>query len=478
MKAIAYLPILLAAVLAIGCRPAGDSSEADVAETQVPEAAPSVTPAQGWPDASTITATPLATGPADEQTSLAETVVANYGYTHQRPDGNRLVSGRGALPAADVVDVELSGRPVWIAAAAVPPGAEYAGDGSSAWAVILDDGRVQAFIVQGRQVTETTIEPVERTVVPPLLKVTADGLSLLLPPEPVYGPAPPAIVDNGGGLAVVSPEGIVTITGADGTALYTAESRPLPDGRLLVDELGRLIFLSHPTTRYQHGIAGDEIEAAGVTLIDPGQEGGTETVIMIPEPSVVEGIMPLWADLNDDGQREIIVTQSDASQGAQIVAYDEAGRQVAAGPAIGRGNRWRHQLAVGPFGPQGQTELVDVLTPHIGGVVEFYRLSGAELQIMAKVPGYTSHVIGSRNLDMALAGDLDGDGRFELLLPSQGRDRLGAIRRTDEGAEVAWSVQLDGIVSSNLAAAHMPDGSLVVGVGREDGVLRMWLPGK
>ena len=82
------------------------------------------------------------------------------------------------------------------------------------------------------------------------------------------------------------------------------------------------------------------------------------------------------------------------------------------GPAIGRGNRWRHQIAVAPFGPNGERELVDVLTPHIGGVVEFYRMVGDRIEIVATVPGFTSHVIGSRNLDLALAADADGTLMF------------------------------------------------------------------
>ena len=104
--------------------------------------------------------------------------------------------------------------------------------------------------------------------------------------------------------------------------------------------------------------------------------------------------------------------------------------------------------------------MVDVLTPHIGGVVEFYRVSGGELTIVAHVPGYTSHSIGTRNLDMALAADFDGDGRLELLLPSQARTELGAVRRTQDGAEVAWSVSVDGRVATNLAAVTLLDGTL------------------
>jgi hypothetical protein len=340
----------------------------------------------------------------------------------------------------------------------------------------MDDGRVQAFMVNSERVEETSIEPSQVQGIPPLLKVTGDNFELLMPPAPAYGSAPPAIIDKQGRMASVSPEGIINILDSDGTVLTTAENPPLPDGRLLVDEDGRLLYLSESTTRYAHGIAGDEIEAASVTLFDPSSENGPETVITVPEPAVIEGIMPLWADLDGDGEREIIVTQSDAEKGAQIVVYDESGQKVAQGPAIGLGNRWRHQLAVAPFGLQGEVELVDVLTPHIGGVVEFYQLFGDELQVVATVPGYTSHVIGSRNLDMALAGDLDGDGRVELLLPDQSFTHLGGIRRTTGGAEVAWVVPLEGRLSTNLAAVQLMGGGLIFGAGREDGTMRLWLP--
>ena len=158
------------------------------------------------------------------------------------------------------------------------------------------------------------------------------------------------------------------------------------------------------------------------------------------------------------------------------MVFDESGKVMASGPAVGRGSRWRHQIAAGPFGSNGEFEVVDVLTPHIGGVVELYRLTEDELRIVAQVSGFTSHVIGTRNLDMAIAGDFDGDGQLEVLLPSQSLTELGAVRRTQAGAEAAWTVAVNGRVATNLAAIALPDGRLAVGVGREDGVLRLWLP--
>jgi len=64
----------------------------------------------------------------------------------------------------------------------------------------------------------------------------------------------------------------------------------------------------------------------------------------------------------------------------------------------------------------------------IGGVLEVYRREGARLNLTARVGGFSSHVIGSRNLDMG------------------------------------------------LASATLSDGRLAVGAGRGDGVLRLWPP--
>jgi hypothetical protein len=96
-------------------------------------------------------------------------------------------------------------------------------------------------------------------------------------------------------------------------------------------------------------------------MIETQPEPRAVVTLPILEPSVAEGIAPIWADLTGDGVREIIVTISNADQGAQIVVLNGVGVQIAAGPAIGKGLRWRHQVAVAPFAPDGSLELAAVL---------------------------------------------------------------------------------------------------------------------
>ncbi|MBI3974460.1 MAG: hypothetical protein HY332_24540 [Chloroflexi bacterium] len=73
-------------------------------------------------------------------------------------------------------------------------------------------------------------------------------------------------------------------------------------------------------------------------------------------------------------------------------------------------------------------------------------------------------------------GDFDADGRPELALPDQPRQTLAGVRRTPDGAEVAWEVDAGGVISTNLAAVSLPGDYLALGIGREDGTLRLWLP--
>ena len=390
------------------------------------------------------------------------------GYTYQRPDGNRMALGTGSLPAGTEIEIPLSGSPQWVVAAPIPEG--------SIWAVALSDGRVQAFKVTTTQTESLTITPdILLPGTPPLLVVDDQGQPALANPTDAEASTftNPALLTPEGRIAYIDNSGDLVIR--DGDVDFHLPINALPDARILMDEEERILLLTNPTSRYGHGVLGDDLEAAGIALIETRPTPQVVLHIDIPAPAVVEGLSPIWTDLTGDGRREILVTLSDEEQGARIAAFDETGRRIATGPAIGQGYRWRHQIAVAPFGPLGEIEIVDILTPHIGGTVEFYLLIDDALDIATRIPGYTSHRIGSRNLDMAVAGDFDGDGQIELLLPNQALTQLGAVRHTPTGARIVWTLPLSQRISTNLAAVTLADDRLALGLGYGQ-TLHLWLP--
>lgn len=386
------------------------------------------------------------------------------GVTNQRLDGNRVVQGYTDLSTIRPIDVELDGVPAWVAS--VPT------DEGVVWGVVLEDGRTQAVLVANGVVTPVPTEPAELPPgMPPLLRYL-DGTAEFVIPSGEVSPATNA-VPVGDTLIGVDEDGDLIIGASEARSL---DADALPDARVLVDDRNRVLFLSGPTARYAHGALGDQLEAASITLAEIEPEPRIAQVLQIPAPQVMEGIAPIWTDLDGDGGREILATLSDSANGARFVAFREDGTVAGEGPAIGQGNRWRHSIAVAPFGPQREPELATVRTPHIGGVVEFYALQDGRLDIVAALPGFTSHMLGSRNLDMAMAAAPADERQAILLAPNQDRTRMGAVRRAGDSAEATWFVDVGGAIVTNVAAASVDGDQIAVAVGRADGVLRIWQP--
>lgn len=389
------------------------------------------------------------------------------GLTYQSPDGNKYALGKGHIQG-NPINIPLSGKPVWVVA--IPSGE------GSIWAVSLENGDVSAFYI-----SENTYNPIDLennsspAGQPPIL--IWDNEELTTTPALTFPSSiitHPIILPKGSSTVYISQEGNINLeNGSEHSAL---KINALLDGRILADERGRLLLLTSPSAKYNHGVLGDEFEAEQVSLISTSPTFEVSATIPIPNGKVVEGISPIWTDLNNDGTREIIVTISNQIDGAQIIVLSESGELLAASQPIGQGYRWRHQIAAAPFGPNGEIEIVSVLTPHIGGVVEFFQLHNGKLENVAQIDGYTSHVMDSRNLDMAVAGDFDGDGIVELLLPSQDLRSLGVIQRIHKDAIVELRIPLGAKILTNFAAVTYQNGLLSVGIGLDSNVLRIWLP--
>ena len=387
--------------------------------------------------------------------------------TSHQPSGNRTIRGQADLKNASILDIPVQQVPSWLTGAPFQNGA--------LWVVISASGNVEAFKTFGSRWKRIDITPHSIPPgMPPLVRVQNETAELILPPENASNLTHPILLGRGRAIAFINQAGDLTIM--EGAQSPTLAINSLPDARLVTDSQERIAVLTGPTSRYRHSVLGDAVEADSITIVVTESTPYVERVITVPDPWVIEGLAPIWADLNGDGSEELIVTLSSQTDGGKIVVYNDAGEIEAEGLGIGRGFRWRNQMAVAPYGSNGEVELSAVLTPHIGGTVEFYRWSGKRLEISASIPGFTSHVIRSRNLDLNITGDFLAINQPALIVPNNARNTLNAIRRNESGAEVALTLPIGSTLSTNPAAVTLPDNQLALAIGRQDRFLRVWLP--
>jgi hypothetical protein len=406
-----------------------------------------------------------ATAPASPASGAPPTTAETArGYTHHRPTGNRLVDGTGALPDADPVDVAVDGPPSWVVG--VPAGDDSA---DSAWAVVAEDGSVTGLGLAGRDVEQFDLAPGALPSGSPPLLLGGDPPRVAEQPTGEASTTTHPVPVDSGWLTVAENGDLVLVDGDGGGEIDRLELRALTDARVVTQE-GTAYVLADATDRYRHAVLGDDVEAGSVAVVDVDGGLAERTRIRPPREGVIEGLSAMLADVTGDGTPEVVVTVSNDPGGARLAAYRPDRSRVATSETLSAG--WRHQLAVAPFGPDDTPEVAAVRMPHVGHELQFFRRDGEDLQVVGSQDGYQSHTIGSRNLDGALAGDLDGDGSLEVLLPKTARDTLAAVRRTDGGAREAWTVPVGGELSTNVGAVNY-DGSVTVAAGHEDGV-RFW----
>jgi len=231
------------------------------------------------------------------------------------------------------------------------------------------------------------------------------------------------------GLAAALRALAISVTISAPAAFADAADR-LPDGQVARASGDGPVeaWYGRPTERYRHGVLGDAVEGGSLVVVD---SRGTRHEIVLGDDFVFEDITPRIADLDGDGSNEIVAIRADLRAGAALAIYglrDGALVELAATAPIGRPNRWLSVAAIADFRGEGRNTIAVVKTPHIGGILELYRFGGGRLEIVrGPTAGYSTHRIGSRELTLAVAADLDGDGRPELVLPDQSLRKIVAL---------------------------------------------------
>ncbi|WP_281019106.1 MULTISPECIES: VCBS repeat-containing protein [unclassified Minwuia] len=209
-------------------------------------------------------------------------------------------------------------------------------------------------------------------------------------------------------------------------------------------------WLGQPVGRYGHGVLGDRTEAGTLyARLANGRVVGHR----LDSRSVFEDLTVRLADLNGNGQDELVVVQSSLEQGSALAVLGlRAGRlqAIARTPWIGTRNRWLNPAGIADYDGDGVMEIALVRTPHIGGTLQFWQLAGGELIARGELYGFSNHRIGSRIQDLSATLDWDGDGIADLLLPEVGRRSLAVVTLSGGTTRVLTTLPLPAEVKGPL----------------------------
>jgi len=227
-------------------------------------------------------------------------------------------------------------------------------------------------------------------------------------------------------------------------------------------------WYSEPTTRYPHAVLGDNIEAGALKV--KNQRGETYT-IRLEKNEVFEDIAPRLADLDLDGRTEVIAILSSRTGGASIAIYNLNGNafiKVAQTPFIGRSFRWLNIAGIDNFGGNRRPDIAAVITPHLAGVLQFYRYRNDRLALITQARGFSNHFIGSNELRLSAVADFNANGIPDLAIPSLARNELVVL-----GIEGSRFTELDRVELpariNRAIGVEEADGQVKFIVGLDDG---------
>jgi len=207
-----------------------------------------------------------------------------------------------------------------------------------------------------------------------------------------------------------------------------APANALPDGIVARDRASGLRgWLIKPTRRYNHGVLGDRIEAAGLRIRD---KHGNDFDHILNDQAVFEDRMVRFWDVTGDGRTEIVVVRSGLDAGAQLAVFElRAGNvdEIAFSQPIGQAYRWLNPVGAADFDGDGRIEVAAVITPHLGAVLRLFRLNQHRLEPVYNAHGFSNHGIGMRSMRLAAVIDANGDGIPDIVSPNAARNAMRVV---------------------------------------------------
>jgi hypothetical protein len=210
----------------------------------------------------------------------------------------------------------------------------------------------------------------------------------------------------------------------------------LPDSQLAEgrQDLG-WVWLGEPTWRYPHGALGSGVHAGSVfAQVRDGHRGWRIVEKSLPLDRVYEDRVPRVMDIDQDGRDEIILIEADARRGAALVVLgtEETPQgtglvERARGPYAGSTFRWMNPVGVADFDGDGKADLANVVTPHIGGVLQLLHYRPPLLVPFASAMDVSNHRMGALEQDLAVIVTEPGQ-KPTILVPDMTLRALHALR--------------------------------------------------
>jgi hypothetical protein len=231
-----------------------------------------------------------------------------------------------------------------------------------------------------------------------------------------------------------------------------APENGLPDGKFAYFEAAGqrsvVAWYGSPTSRYQHGILGDAIEAGSLHV---EHRDGRRFSLILPSTEVFEDRTPRLVDLDGDGLPEVVTIRSFVNAGASVAIFGvRVGKlvELAETEAIGRPNRWLNIAGIADYAGRGNLQIAYVKTPHIGGTLYFVEWQGNKLVPVASMPGFSNHKIGSRHQNLSADIFYNDDGLPDLSVPSDNRRKLRVVGFPNGTLEEFDRINLPSAVSN------------------------------
>ena len=166
---------------------------------------------------------------------------------------------------------------------------------------------------------------------------------------------------------------------------------------------------------------GDDIE--GGCLVVEDAEGGRYSM-ELSDDFVFEDTTPRIADMDDDGENEVVTIRSSTTEGAAVAIYhlhNGSLEEAASTPPIGLANRWLAPAGIADFNNDGRVDIAYIQTPHIGGILRYWSMLDSGFTELARAHGFSNHAIGSSRVSTSKLLDANDDGVTDLALPDQYR---------------------------------------------------------